>query len=683
MEFFQALLFYGIFSLFGVFGLAILRRLSGNTVITYVAAKPAGLVVFGYAVWLLSSLGWLDYQNMLFIWLFFAVSVIAGIYFSWDFILKHRKKILMAEGCALLVYLIYLWVRSWNPAINGTERFMDMAMLAASGKTHFFPFIDPWYAGKTVNYYYYGSYLISLISNLSGLQYTLTYNFALGLLYAQAALLSAGITFAFTGSKLISAASAFFVTTAGTVFFAVASVLGYFSGHLYTYMSSTRLYTPSYIINEIPSYSFTVGDLHAHLLALPFFLLDLALIYILAKLKKMNWTLFVFLSLAAAVSAMINLWDAVTVYALIFIVLLFQTIKSRSAKWLGAGILMAGLTYLLIWPNIKNFHSPVLGLKFIPAYAAKYNLSNVQWPTPMLAELGMWGIFFAGLLLAFRLKRKNLRNFFFWASLAIVSFGIIAGVEFFFVEDIYGVTNPPYFRANTTFKFGYHAWTMLSLAFSAGIYALVKNNENKRYRFRRANAPAFPRALGWCVLSVAALAGAFYPYQAWKQFYLPAGRMTGLDGAEWMKTYAPEDLETIQYINKNIPERSVIAEAVGDSYSSHARISAFSGMIAPMGWKTHEWTWRFDADAAKDAKPGQALETGWGAVSTVAQGVQLLYETNNQIEAAAIIAKYGIQYVYIGNLERAAYKNLQEQKFSELGTAVFRAGNSSLYKIAK
>lgn len=654
MEFFQALLFYAVFSLFGIFGYAILKRLISNQVIAYTAAKPAGLVVFGYAVWLLASLKLLDYQNKLFIWMLFASAVTLGVYFCKDF---FNKKILLVEGCALVVYLLYLFFRSWNPAINGTERFMDMALLSASGKTHYFPFIDMWYAGKTINYYYYGSYLMSLVSNLSGLPYALTYNFALGALYAESALLSAGIVFALTGRKLFSALSAFLVTSAGTVFFAIASTVGYFSGHLYTYASSTRLYTPSYIINEIPSYSFTVGDLHAHLLALPFFLFDLALIYVLATAKKINWAFFTLLSLAVATSGMINLWDAITVYALIFMVLILKHLK-----WLGAGIFMALLSLLFMWPNLRNFQSPVIGLRFIPTYFAKYNLSNVQWPTPMLAELGMWGIFLTGIALALYAARKNLRNFYFTLALAVVSLGIIIGVELFFVEDIYGVTNPPYFRANTTFKFGYHAWVMLSLAFSAAMYALRSR-------------------VGWFLLSLAVLAGAFYPYQAFKQFYLPTGSSGELDGSAWMKTQMPEDWDTVQYINKNIPERSVIAEAVGDSYTTYARISAFSGMIAPMGWKTHEWTWRFDAEAAKNAVPKQALETGWGAVSGVAIDIQRLYETANSFEAGAIIRKYGIQYVYVGGLERTSYKNLSEQKFQELGTVFFRSGASTLYKI--
>lgn len=678
MEFFQALIFYAVFSLFGFFGLAVSRRFIANKTLAYAVSKPAGLVVFGYLIWLLASLKLLDYQNKLFIGLLFLFSVFVGLYFCRDFFTKKsfNKKILLAEGCALAVYFVYLFLRSWNPAINGTERFMDMALLSASGKTQFFPFLDPWFAGKTINYYYYGSYLMSLISNLSGLPYALTYNFSLGLLYCESALLSAGIVFALTGRKFFSAVSAFLVTSAGTVFFAVASVLGYFSGHLYTYASSTRLYTPSYIINEIPSYSFTVGDLHAHFLALPFFLFDLALVYVLAVSKKINWAFFAFLSVAVATSGMINLWDAVTVSALIFIVLIFK----KSWKWLGAGLFTAALSLLLMWPNLKNFHSPVLGLKYIPSYVAKYNLSNVQWPTPLLAELGMWGIFLAGILLAFYLKRKTFKDLYFLAALGIVSLGIIIGVELFFIEDIYGVANPPYFRANTTFKFGYHAWTMLSLAFSAAVYFLVRRADNTRNRYRE---PVFPRSAGWCVLSLAVLAGAFYPYQAFKQFYLPNGKMGELDGSAWMRVQTPEDWNTVQYINKNINGRAVIAEAVGDSYTAFARISAFSGMITPMGWKTHEWTWRFDAKAAKNAMPGQAIETGWGAVSKVAIDIQMLYETKNAAEALKIIRMYGVQYVYVGVLERSTYKNLDENKFAELGTIVFRSGASALYKIEK
>jgi len=101
------------------------------------------------------------------------------------------KDIIKIELISLTIYSLYLLLRSFNSAATsgGAENFMDIAMLSAAGKTHYFPFIDPWYAGKLVNYYYYGSYLSSLVSNLSNTSYVFSYSFMLGIIYCQSTLL--------------------------------------------------------------------------------------------------------------------------------------------------------------------------------------------------------------------------------------------------------------------------------------------------------------------------------------------------------------------------------------------------------------------------------------------------------------------------------------------------------------
>src|SRR3989344_4344844 len=207
-EILLAILFYIVFSLFGAIGLPITKRIIPNKILAYMAAKIAGLLIFGYAIWLLSSFHLLDYSRIWLILILFFMAVGLGIISSIDFFKDSDtgttgkkksvskpfyQKLLIIEGLTILLYLAYLYLRSFNPAINGTERFMDMAMMNASSKTSFFPFIDPWYAGKTVNYYYYGAYLMSLISKLSHIRVALAYNLSLGLIYAESAMLIAAL----------------------------------------------------------------------------------------------------------------------------------------------------------------------------------------------------------------------------------------------------------------------------------------------------------------------------------------------------------------------------------------------------------------------------------------------------------------------------------------------------------
>ncbi|MBI2023434.1 hypothetical protein HYT01_02640 [Candidatus Giovannonibacteria bacterium] len=678
MEFISALLYYFIFSLFAAVGLPLTARLTSKRALAWGAAKLTGFILFAYIVWVSSYLRFLDYQSYQTLLIIFILFLLAGIGAIWKWsggIFKGGglKEIVWIEALSLAVYIFYLFLRSRNPAANGTEHFMDMALLQAAGKTHFFPFIDPWYAGKFVNYYYFGQYLMGLIANLGRISFGLTYNFALALIFTQSAVLSGLLAYVMTGFKKYGLLAAFLVVAAGTLFFSGCVFNGLFSSpvRVCPYPSSTRLYTPSYIINEIPSYSFTVGNLHAHLVALPIFLLDLIFIYFLAQSGAPAILNIILLACGLAASGMANPWDLVSAASVLAAVVVIKTIKN-SWKWFTAGGVVLILVLLLMLPNLLNFSSPILGLGFAPSFVRLHHLSGVQYPTPLMAVLGMWGIFLAGAVLVLIYKRKELFADTFLSALLVVSAGILVGTEIFFVADIYSIANPPYFRANTTFKFGYDAWVMLSVVFVSFLAILKGAAPSKKSSGKKIAASA--------LAFLAVVAGAVYSFEAVRQYYAGSGDFE-LDASRWMAKESPGDMATVEYINNHFEERTVIAEAVGDSYTSYARIATFTGMITPMGWKTHEWTWRLDAKAAKKAPVGAQIETGWGAVAGVALDIERFYKTSDKNEAKGIIDKYGIEYVYVGDLERQTYQGLNEPKFSELGTLIFSAGESALYAI--
>lgn len=673
MEVLSALLYYLTFSLFAAIGLPLTSRFIQNSGLAWGTAKLIGFILFGYFIWILSFFRILNYQNYLLLLILFFLALASGAVFLLKFSKSAPpsfKNILTIEIISLSLYLLYLLLRSFNPSANGTEHFMDMALLTGAGKTSFFPFVDSWFAGKLVNYYYYGHYLMGLVANIGKISFGLAYNFALALIFSQSIVLSGLLVFAITKLKKYAILGGFLVAVAGTLFFAGCVTHGIFSWPPKdcSFASSTRLYTPSYIINEIPSYSFTVGNLHAHLINLPFFILTLILIYLLTLNPKPNFLNLALLSLAIATNGLANPWDLIVAASVFGVFVLWKSSK----RWIlyGAGAIL--FAFLLMLPANLNFSSPVLGVGFSPAYVRAYNLYNVQYPTPILAQAGMWGLFLSSILLAFILRKKEILNNFFLVSIVLVSIGILIGIELFFIRDIYSVANPSFFRANTTFKFGYSAWVMLAIAFSVCL-AVISEALERKNKYLRATIMG---VLGFLAIG----GGLVYPFKAVKQYYAQVGDRQ-LDASVWMKKSNPDDWNVVQYINDNFDKRSVIAEAVGDSYSTFSRISTFTGMIAPMGWMTHEWTWRLDVEAAKKAMPGAPIETGWGAVSAVAQDIKLLYKTANKNEAKNIIDKYGIEYIYVGELERGLYGDINEAKLLALGSVMFKSGNSALFKV--
>ncbi len=646
--------------------------------------------MFGYLVWLLASLRVLDYQNKVGVSVLFLLCIAGGVAATVAQLRKfdasqrrhYLKTFLYLELASFVLFYVYLYVRSFNVAIYGTERFMDMALLTAAGKTHYFPFIDSWYAGKTVNYYYYGSYLVSLLANVSRTQYVLAYTASLGLLFSTACTVAGSLVYEVTSSKKFALLGAFFVTTAGMMFYAAGVIRGALANPstVYSYASSTRLYSPSYIINEIPSYSFTVGDLHAHLLGLSFFLANLTVLYAFSKAKRPSWVLVFLLAIGMATSIMVNSWDAITMSFLVLLAVLFKDWNDQRLikKWIVAGASIAVCMVVLALPFLLNFHSPVLGIRYIPSYVAEYNLKNVQWPTPFWALAGEWGVFAVGITWALVVLRKRLREYVFPITLSVMSVLILVGVEFFFVPDIYSVANPPYFRANTVFKFGYQAWSMLAIAFTVLLWAAF-------------NSGRLVKAQRWVVggvLGIVLVLSSVYPYQALRQYYGLLGgapqaqaQTQTLDGMAFMDTAGPGDYEAVQWINENIPERSVFIEAAGQDYSYFGRISVFTGMEDPINWLSHEWTWRFNAKAAKLATPDAQVETGYGAIAAISADVQTIYESTDVSQTQALLQKYGAQYVYVGGLERATYASLDEDKFYQLGTVVYDSGNVQIFKL--
>src|SRR3990167_7675657 len=459
-EYLLAFEYYLVFLAFAPIGLIVARPFIQNFRAAYTLSKLLGLLLFGYLIWLLSSLRILDFQSILLIRILFALVVGASMYALWKYWPKDwqniLKNILTVEIFWFVFYFLYLWLRSHNAETHGTERFMDMAFFKASSMANYFPPIDPWHAGNPINYYYYGHYLFSLVSNLLGVSANYAYTFTLGIIFSSALVLSWTFVRRFSNSKLFASLAAFFVVAAGTVAFGICIIE---TSGACSYVKSTRLYEPSYIINEIPSYSFTVGDLHAHLIALPFFILALILIYDLFKAPELKYDLMFALTIILASLGLINPWDFVSLAVVVSLAVFIRILRTKKFdyKYILKAAAIGIFAIILMLPFLARFESGASGIGFASSYAAQNTLIGKQYPTPLHGWLGMWAGFLALVAISIAAMRKktfNLENY--PVVLVLSAVLLLAGVEFFFIRDVYSLANPPYFRANTVFKFGFH-----------------------------------------------------------------------------------------------------------------------------------------------------------------------------------------------------------------------------------
>src|SRR5437764_5926766 len=125
----------------------------------YGLTKPLGLALVGYACWLLASLGLLNSTQPTIVVL---TALLAVGLWVWNgrealaVLRGQRALVLTSEAVFLAVFGLAVVVRAYGPAINGQEKFMDMAIYNAFLRSDQLPAEDPWLSGYAMAYYYLG-----------------------------------------------------------------------------------------------------------------------------------------------------------------------------------------------------------------------------------------------------------------------------------------------------------------------------------------------------------------------------------------------------------------------------------------------------------------------------------------------------------------------------------------------
>ncbi len=162
----------------------------------YAFARPLGLLLTSYVLWLGASLGLLrnSVGGALFsLGLVAAVSLVVyrrgrsdsepGL-FAW---LRANGRLVLAVEL-LFAAALALWalLRSYSPDLTtaGGEKFMEIMYLNSIGRSEYFPPQDAWLSGYAISYYYFGYVMIALLTLLSGFPAHLTFNVGLALLFA-------------------------------------------------------------------------------------------------------------------------------------------------------------------------------------------------------------------------------------------------------------------------------------------------------------------------------------------------------------------------------------------------------------------------------------------------------------------------------------------------------------------
>ncbi len=660
----------------------------------YIFSKIIGLVLLTYTVWLLGSLKILPFNNYT-IYSLIGSFLIINFYiaFKTNFLntfKKYWKIILFEELLFLAGLIVWSFVKAHEPSIHGLEKYMDFGFINSILRTDYFPPKDLWLTPGNINYYYFGHIMVALLTKLSLLDSTITFNLMVATLFAIT--LVSGFSI---GGNLVFL-SLFTVSpypkdthsiksgmTKVILFGLIAAFLLTFGGNLHTIyaffqnynvenpvpfwqlkpiLNSSGYWYPNatrfipYTIHEFPIYSFVVSDLHGHVLDIPIVLLIIALLVSFFFTKKINLGYPIGIGFLISVMLMTNILDA-PIYVLAFALILL--LKNRGYLWKGLLLVLplSVLFSLPFWLNFKPFGSGI-GLLCSPDFLINMNkLGPFIFEKDHCAHSPLWMLlilygFSYSLAFGFLVKLKKNISQTDYLILIFLLFSTILLVipEFVYVKDIY----PLHYRANTVFKFHFQAFIILALSSSYMLFKILQN-----FKFSLFNLIYLPLIYFLSMLVV------IYPYFAIKSYYGDLKNYQGFNGINYLAPLYPSDYDAINWIRANIKGQPVILEASGDSYTDYARVSSNTGLPTILGWYVHEWLWR-----------GNTAEE-----NIRVEDVKNLYQSTDLDQTKALVKKYNISLVFIGTLEKQKYPELNENKFNSLGKIIFQEGTTEIVKI--
>jgi YYY domain-containing protein len=293
----------------------------------------------------------------------------------------------------LVAFAFLLAVRAVDPAVSpgAGEKFLDFGLLKSLARAGQLPPEDIWFAGEPVRYYYGGHLASHLLATLSGTPPRFAYNLALAGFYAMlvsAAFDLAGTVAAAQGRsrRLAGLTAAFFVGVAAnlstgarlvagvlpdSLVAAVAARVGVAPDAATVTPASFSYWTASRIIdgtaNEFPLFAWLNGDLHAHMMGTPFFLLAVALAYAYYRApaterrRRLALALGV-VPLLASLGAVVNTWSFPSVFGVLWLAATFAPADAVSLLPRGVATTVRQRVRGVLGPADEELLRPVSAL---------------------------------------------------------------------------------------------------------------------------------------------------------------------------------------------------------------------------------------------------------------------------------------------------------------------------------
>ena len=378
-----------------------------------------------------------------------------------NFLKSNLRLILTTEILFFVAFAFLAFVRSANPELTTTEKPMELAFINGILRSPVFPPQDPWLSGYAISYYYFGYVMTAMLARLSGITGSMAHNLMTSLIFALGAVGSYGIIYnllskdrgpktedgevihrppssvhglALLGPLFLLLVSNFGalleIMHQGGLFWVKDSVTGEYSSRFWVWLDMKELSQVPAIpfhwipldrylwwwrasrvvqdydmlgnhreaIDEFPFFSFLLGDLHPHVLAIPFSLLAIAValnlllggfrgtLRIFGARLHISYAGFLFSALVIGGLAFLNTWDILVAATLIILAYIFARVREDGWRWdrledlFLLGLPLGILSVLLYFPFYLGFSSQAGGI-----------LPNVMNPTRGAHLWVMWG----------------------------------------------------------------------------------------------------------------------------------------------------------------------------------------------------------------------------------------------------------------------------------------------------
>ncbi|HYP20875.1 MAG TPA: DUF2298 domain-containing protein, partial [Chloroflexia bacterium] len=173
----------------------------------YTAAKALGLLLVTWPAFTIAMTGVVPFGRAL---LFGCLLLVAALS-AWLLLRDNRallwelrahfrtrslvRHLVAAEVLFAVLFAFWAWMRAFNPEILDQEKFMDFGILNSILRTGSLPPPDMWFAGQSLNYYYFGYIIIAAMSSLSGVAASVSFNIANAFLFAMTGLGAYGVVY--------------------------------------------------------------------------------------------------------------------------------------------------------------------------------------------------------------------------------------------------------------------------------------------------------------------------------------------------------------------------------------------------------------------------------------------------------------------------------------------------------